>query len=694
MAGSVEVIVQPIEKIVAIVQARMRSSRLPGKVLAEIAGRSMLEHIVSRVALSRFISQVIIATSTQNADDAIAAVAAEREFDVYRGSETDVLDRYYRAARSVNADVVVRITGDCPFTDPEVIDRVIHSFLKGDCDYASNTLVCTYPDGLDVEVFSVAALEAAWLEGRRSADREHVTPYIRTSGRFRLRNVESDMGRPTQHLRWTVDDEADLKFVRVIYERIQCDQFGCRDVLALLDAEPWIGTLNLGQIRNEGFYRSLAREPPTPVRPRSLHESGQLARRMENVIPGGSQTLSKGPTQYVQGVAPGFLARAYGSHVWDVDGNEYIDLPMALGAVILGHCYPAVEESVRRQMTQGTSFSLPHALEVEAAELLVELVPCAEMVRFGKNGSDATAGAVRLARAYTGRDLIACCGYHGWQDWYIGTTSFSGGVPEVIRQLTRTFEYNDVESLKRVFEQNYKQVAAVILEPIGVVEPADGFLGEVRDLCRREGCLLIFDEVITGFRLASGGAQEYFGVVPDLACFGKALANGYPLSAIVGRREIMKGFEQTFFSFTFGGEALSLAASVATMREICGRKVIPQIWEQGQKIKDGLKCLGREFGAEGFVSCLGLPPRSVVNFADESGRESLLVKSLFQQECLKRGVLFSGGQNICYSHSDQDIEYVLRVYRAALEATGRAIRNGCVPQMLEGSPVQPVFRRA
>jgi glutamate-1-semialdehyde 2,1-aminomutase/spore coat polysaccharide biosynthesis protein SpsF len=681
--------------LVAIVQARMSSTRLPGKVLADLGGKPMLEHIVLRLRRSRLINEVIVATSGTKADDRIAEAGTKKNFKVFRGHEADVLDRYYHAAKSAEADIVVRVTGDCPLIDPEVVDRVIAAYLTEECDYASNTLVCTYPDGLDVEVFSFSALEIAWRDGRRAADREHVTPFIRTSRRFRLRNVESELGKSTRQLRWTVDELRDLEFVRAIYERLGTREvFGWREVLALLDANPALGNLNGGLIRNEGFYRSLAREAALPPQRCRLDASQELARRAARVIPGGSQTLSKGATQFVRGIAPSFLTRAKGSHVWDADGNEYIDLPMALGPIILGHGYPAVDDAVRRQMTQGASFSLPHPLEIEVAERLAEMIPCAEMARFGKNGSDATTGAVRLARAYTGRDLIACCGYHGWQDWYIGVTTFSRGVPKAVRELTAAFEYNNIESLKRILIQNRKRVAAVILEPIGGVEPEGAFLQLVRDLCSHEGCLLIFDEVITGFRVARGGAQEYFGVVPDLACFGKAMANGYPLSAVVGARQIMKHFEQTFFSFTFGGEALSLAASLATMKEIAEKEVIAHNWEQGGKIKDGLNVLAREFGVENLVRCVGLPPRTVVSFLDESGRESLLVKSLFQQECLKRGVLFSGGHNICYSHSDEDIEHILRVYRAAMEIAGDAIREDRVEEALEGEPVQPVFRRA
>jgi glutamate-1-semialdehyde-2,1-aminomutase len=681
--------------IVAIVQARMGSRRLPGKVLADIAGEAMLGRVVARTWCARTVNRVVVATSDTAADDAVEAFCGQKNYAVFRGSEADVLDRYYRAAKVFNAEVIVRVTADCPLLDPEVIDRVVAAYLAGDCDYASNTLVCTYPDGLDAEVFSATALESAWYTARRETDREHVTPYLRSSGRFRLRNVECELGRSLHHLRWTVDEPGDLEFVRAIYARLGANaDFSWREVLSLLDAEPSLTELNGAWVRNAGYYRSFAQEPALAARPRTIRKSLRLKARAESVIPAATQTLGKGPSQYVQGVAPVFLARGKGSHVWDVDGNEYIDYPMALGPIILGHGYPAVDEAVRRQMADGMAFSLPHPLEVEVAERMIAMIPCAEMVRFGKNGSDATAGAVRLARAFTGRDLIACCGYHSWQDWYIGSTTLNRGVPVAVRQLTLTFEYNRIESLKRIFAEHPGQVAGVILEPVGVIEPQDDFLQQIKELCRREGALLIFDEVITGFRLARGGAQEYFGVVPDLACFGKAMANGYPLSAVVGPREIMKVFEETFFSFTFGGEALSLAAANATMKEIAEKNVIAHLWEQGRQLTDGIKILAREFHVDRLVRCVGLPPRSVVTFFDESERESLLVKSLFQQECLKRDVLFSGGQNICFSHSTEDIEYTLRVYRTAMEIVRAAIRRGNLRDQIEGEPEQPLFRQA
>ena len=428
--------------------------------------------------------------------------------------------------------------------------------------------------------------------------------------------------------------------------------------------------------------------------PLTLEKSRLLLDRAQRLIPGCSQTFSKGPTQLVQGSAPVFLARGQGSHVWDVDDNEYIDYPMALGPVILGHNYAPVTEAVIHQMRDGVSFSLPHPLEIELSEILVETIPCAQMVRFGKNGSDATSGAVRAARAYTGRDIIGCCGYHGWQDWYVGTTTRNKGVPEAVQQLTVPFDYNNIESLEEIFAQHPGQVAAVIMEPIGLVEPQDSFLQKVKELAHREGALLIYDEIITGFRLAIGGAQEYFGVEPDMACVGKAMANGFPLSAVVGRRDVMELFDEIFFSFTFGGEAVSLAASIATIKEMQTKGVIPHLWSQGRKLKDGYNVMAKEFGIHQYTECVGLPPRTVALFRDESGAESLVLKSLFQQECLRRGVLFSMGHNICYSHSDEDIDHTLRVYRTVFDILAQAIGEGDVLERLDGKPVESVFRKA
>ncbi len=428
------------------------------------------------------------------------------------------------------------------------------------------------------------------------------------------------------------------------------------------------------------------------VLPRKLINSKEYWERAEKIIPAGTQTFSKGPTQFVQGIAPIYLQSGKGSHVFDVDGNEYIDYVMALGPITLGYSYPQVNEAIIRQLEQGITFSLMHPLEVELSELLVELIPCAEMVRFGKNGSDATSGAVRVARAYTGREKIACCGYHGWQDWYVGTTTRDKGVPKSTKELTIPFEYNNIESLESIFAQNQGQIAAVIMEPIIIEEPKDDFLQKVKELAHKNGAILIFDEIVTGFRLALGGAQEYYGVTPDLVAFGKGMANGMPISAIAGRREIMKEFEEIFYSFTFGGEALSLAAAIATIEEIKERNVIEHFRKQGEKLKYGYNELAQSFGLSGYTQCIGVPEHSAFYFMDVEGNDSLEMKSLFQQEVIKRGILTIGVHLLCLSHSDEDVEKTLEAYEDAMMVLRQAINENNIDKYLEGEKVKPVFR--
>ncbi len=678
--------------IVAVVQCRMSSTRLPGKVLLPILGKPMLLHIVERLRRAHTIDNILIATSTSEADDPIFELTCQLQIPCFRGSEDDVLDRFYQAIRVNGANTVVRITADCPLTDADVVDRVVREFLQAGCDYA----VHPRPEGLDVEVFTGSTLEQTWKEAHDPVDREHVTTYMRLSGKFRTLVVEPHVEISQVLNGWSVDTESDLKFVRAVYEHLYRpdSSFGVREILQLLKEKPGLMQINADQTRYEGYYRSMAhsKEQVPPV-PRCLSQSYRFKERAKRLIPSCTQTFSKGPTQYIQGVAPVFLSRGVGSHVWDADGNEYIDYPMALGAIILGYNYPRVTQAAREILDQGTTFSLPHPLEVEVAEMLCEIVPCAEMVRFAKNGSDATTAAVRAARAITGRDMVACCGYHGWHDWFIGTTTRRKGVPARVAELTLPFRYNDPDSLEDLFQEHPGQIAAVIMEPIGVEEPQEGFLAGVRDVAHSNGSLLIFDEVVTGFRMALGGAQQLFGIEPDLATFGKAMANGFPISAVVGKRQYMEVFDEIFFSTTFGGEIVGLAAAAATMKELREKNVPAQIWARGQRLKEGYTVLAQEHGLEKYTACVGLPPRTVILFKDETGVESLTLKSLFQQECLKRGILFSGSQNLCFSHSDADLHHTFEVFNAALRVLRIALKAGDVTARLEGPAVVPVFRR-
>lgn len=421
-------------------------------------------------------------------------------------------------------------------------------------------------------------------------------------------------------------------------------------------------------------------------------KSEKLLERAERTVPLGSQTFSKSKTQYPWGVSPYFVVRGRGGHVWDVDGNEYVDFISALASVTLGYDDADVTEAVRRQLDDGVIFSLPHPLEMEVAERIVDMVPCAEMVRFGKNGSDATSGAVRLARAFTGRDRIVACGYHGWQDWYIGSTARHRGVPGAVRELTHTFAYNDLSSLELVLDGHRGEFAAVILEPMNVTEPAGGFLQGVKDLAHRHGALLVFDETITGFRFSNGGAQELFGVTPDLATFGKGIANGYPLSAVAGRADIMKLMEEIFFSFTMGGETLSLAAARATLDKLQREPVTRTLAARGKNALDGAAKLVREAGLAEAIVVSGHPAWGFLTFLDAGGYSSFEIKTLFLQEMFARGILTLGTHNLNYAHSDGDIERLMIAYREVFALLADAIHNKALKQYLRCEPLQPLFK--
>jgi glutamate-1-semialdehyde 2,1-aminomutase len=414
--------------------------------------------------------------------------------------------------------------------------------------------------------------------------------------------------------------------------------------------------------------------------------------RAERVIPLGSQTFSKSRTQYPVGVSPLFIQRAKGSRVWDLDGNEYIDFANSLASITLGYGDVEVTREVEAQLEEGVIFSLPHPIETEVAELICEMVPCAEMVRFGKNGSDATSGAIRLARAYTERERVVVCGYHGWQDWYIGSTYRHRGVPQAVRELTHPFVYNDLGSLQRLLEQYKGEFAAVMLEPMNVTEPAPGFLEGVKELAHRHGALLVFDETITGFRYANGGAQQLFGVTPDLATFGKGLANGYPVAAIAGRRDVMKLMEEIFFSFTFGGETLSLAAARATLRKLKAEPVVDTIRKRGQAVIDGLQALIDAAGLGDVFGVGGHPSWSFLIIRDARGATSFEIKTLWMQEILERGILSVGTHNMSYAHSADDVARLLAVYREVLPAIGETLNQERLREALRCEPLVPLFK--
>jgi len=416
----------------------------------------------------------------------------------------------------------------------------------------------------------------------------------------------------------------------------------------------------------------------------------QLA-RAERVIPLGAQTFSKSRTQYPVGAAPLFAVRSQGSHTWDVDGNEYVDLVSSLGAVVLGYGDPEITEAVTRQLESGVTLSLSHPIEEKVASQLVELVPCAEMVRFAKNGTDATSAAIRLARAATGRDHVIATGYHGWQDWFIGSTTRNLGVPQATSALTHAAPYNDVEAIERVIAEHPDGVAALIMEPMTSSFPDAGYLEAVRELTHRHGIVLVFDEMLTGFRFAPGGAQEYFGITPDLAAFGKGIANGFPLSAITGRRDLMMLMEDVFFSGTYGGETLSLAAASVVLERMATGEPTKQLADIGERLLTAIDH-ARSPQSHEFLQFSGHQAWSFMQWSIDDANTLNEVKTLFLQEVLRQGVLVLNTHDVTTAFTDDDIAHVARVYSDALEVIETALVDGNVASRLECETLVPLFR--
>ena len=421
-------------------------------------------------------------------------------------------------------------------------------------------------------------------------------------------------------------------------------------------------------------------------------KSEELYHRAIKYIPTGSQTFSKSITQYPLGAAPLFIDSGKGSKEKDVDGNEYIDFVNGLASVSLGYCDEDVDEAVLTQMSKGVTFSLPHVLEQQVAQKIVELVPCADLVRFGKNGSDATSAAIRLARAFTGKDKVAVCGYHGWQDWYIGSTARHLGVPEVTRELTHRFNYNDADSLEAILKENEGGVAAIIMEPMNTDYPKDGFLERVRTLADEYEAILIFDETITGFRYSLGGAQTVFGVMPDLATFGKGAANGLPLSIVTGRQDIMTLMEDIFFSGTFGGETLSLAATQAVISKMERHNVPQSLFDKGSYLLEQLDALLEELSLRDLYETKGHPSWSFLVLKAREDRDFWGAKTLFHQEMFKRGIITLGSHNMSYAHSMSDIDYLMSAYREVLPVIKKADEENNFDSMLECERLEPLFK--
>ena len=635
-------------RIVAIVQARMGSIRLPDKVMKPIGIIPMIEILLKRLNNSKLLNQIILATSTDTRNKSLVEHVESLGFTCQQGSDLDVLERYVQAAEQSKADVIVRITGDCPLVDPVLVDECITRFKETKVDYCANTSPPTFPDGLDIEVIKFSALKKAAQESTKLSHREHVTPYIRELDVFSKSNYSNN--EDFSALRWTIDDKEDFDVISKVFEHFKPNiYFSWKEVLALYNNQPQLFAANFQTQRNEG----------------EVMKTGQkLWKRAKRIIPGGNMLLSKRPEMFLPNQWPTYFSKAKGCKVWDLDGNEYIDMSiMGIGTNILGYGHAEVDEAVIKTTKSGNMSTLNCPEEVYLAERLVELHQWSDMARFARSGGEANAIAIRIARAASGRDKVAVCGYHGWHDWYLSANLGNNkgldghllpglepnGVPRNLKGSVFPFNYNNFEELE----------ALVKIHDIGVIKmevqrsnvPKDNFLKKVRKLATEREIVLIFDECTSGFRETFGGLHKKYDIEPDMAMFGKAMGNGYAITAVIGRREIMEAAQSTFISSTFWTERIGPTAALKTLEVMEREKSWKKITETGGEIRNRWQQLADKHELK--ISHWGIP--ALTGFTIES-KHALAYKTLVTQEMLSKGYLAGNCVYVCTEHSSEILE--------------------------------------
>lgn len=635
-------------KVVAIIQARMGSTRLPNKVMKEIGSHTVIELLLARLSRSRELDAIVVATSVNPENAPLAEHVQRLGYACERGSEQDVLQRYVDAARTHGADVVVRITGDCPLVDPELVDECIRRFKSANLDYFNNVDPPTYPDGLDIEVVTRAALERATLESDKPSDHEHVTPYIRESDGFAKWVMQNDEDLAMH--RWTVDEQADLDVVGAIFSHFAPDiHFGWRRVVELQREQPELFERNRNLIRNEGA---------------TMGTGQKLWKRAKQVIPGGNMLLSKRAEMFLPEQWPAYFSKAEGCRVWDMDGNEYIDMSiMGIGTNILGYGNREVDDAVRATVAAGNMATFNCPEEVYLAERLAEIHPWADMVRLARSGGEANAIAIRIARAASGRDKVAICGYHGWHDWYLSANLGAekgldghllpglepNGVPRNLAGTVFPFNYNDYAELEALVRAH--DIGVIKMEVVRNMGPEDNFLQKVRKLATDNQIVLIFDECTSGFRETFGGLHKKYGVEPDMAMFGKAMGNGYAVTATIGRREIMEAAQTTFISSTFWTERIGPTAALKTLEVMERTRSWETITRTGLEIRSRWQALADKHGLK--IEHWGLPALTGHTFQSAN---ALAYKTLVTQEMLAKGYLAANSIYVCTEHTPAIID--------------------------------------
>ena len=651
-------------KILTVIQARTGSTRFPGKIIKKHQDLTYLEILIKRIKRSNKINNIVVATTKNEEDDQIENICKKINIKCFRGSSTDVTDRYYRVGKKYNAENIIRITADCPLIDPIIIDQVVKDFFLKKADYATNTMPPTYPDGLDVEIFSFSALKKAWKASRKIKRlREHVTTYIRENNN--LKKINLFYKKDFSFLRLTLDEKIDLEVINYVLSKYSKNYlFKFEDIIKLYKYNKKYFEKNLNINRNEGS---------------NLSTGQKVWKRAKNIIPNGSMLFSKNPDLFLPNKWPAYFSKTKGCKIWDLDNNVYNDLSyMGVGTNILGYNYPDVEKEVIKTIKNGTMSTLNSVEEIILAEKLTSMHPWAEMARFTRSGGEANAVAIRIARAAAGKNNVAICGYHGWHDWYL-SSNFENkknldkhlmpnvpfkGVPKNLKKTVFPFEYNNFKQLEKIVKE--KNIGVIKMEVERNEKPKNNFLEKVRKLSDKNSIVLIFDECTSGFRKNFGGLHLAYNVNPDICILGKALGNGYAINAIIGKRSIMDECKNTFISSTFWTERIGPTAAIQTLKSMQKLESWSLISQIGLKIKNNWREIADSHGVKMTINGLSSTPSFIFKSIKHHH-----YKTLITQQMLKKGIMASNLVFCSVAHEEK----LLKTYFDILDATFHQIKK-------------------
>ena len=676
-----------VNKTIAIVQARLTSTRFPKKILEKVDGKTLIEILINRLKKSKNIDQIVIATPKDKLNKKIKNYAKGTNF--FFGNENDVLDRYYKAAKKYKASNIVRICADCPFIDPNIVDKIIDLFKKNNLDYASNTIQPSFPDGLDVEVFSFKTLKKTWLNAKSESEREHVTPYMIRNRKFKKINYK--FKKNLSNIRLTIDEKIDLIQLKKLYSNIKNkENFGFKEIYELYKKNKNIFTINSSIKRNEGS---------------NINEGQKLWKRAQSVIPGGNMLLSKRPEMYAPNQWPSYYSKAKGCYVWDVSKRKFTDLSlMSVGTNILGYSNKYVDNAVINAVKKSNMSSLNCYEEILLSEKLIDMHNHFDMVRYARTGGEANAIAIRLARAASGKDKIAICGYHGWHDWYLSANLNSNnsegvlkdhllpglstkGVPKNLKNTIYPFKFNDFKALKKICDQN--KIGAIKMEVFRNIPPEKNFLEKVRKLADKKNIVLIFDECTSGFRETFGGLHLKYSVLPDICILGKALGNGFPITAVLGKREIMENAQTTFISSTFWTERSGYVAALKSLEIMEKVKSWKIISEKGKILKSKLRKIAQENKLKINISGLDSCPSYNLKFSNW-----MKYKTFITQELLNKKILGANTTYVSIAHTNKILSKYIEVLSKIFHKINQSEKSNIdIDSLLKGPVCHSGFKR-